>query len=175
MKIKIPKSNRKRALILVDLQKSFVKKDKGRIIKNLSLLLKQETYDLFIEATFHAEKGSLWDKQTHWTFLYESTIPEISKLLKGRKVIKVKKDTRSVFKGDKNIVVLLRKNKIKEVHIVGFDTSDCVFATAQESFDNGFYTYVIEECTGSSGGKLLHSKAISLLRYLKLTNHISKI
>jgi nicotinamidase-related amidase len=171
MKIKIPKSNRKRALILVDLQSGFVKNQKNNIVENITTLLKQEKYDLFIEATFHAEKGSLWDKQTHWTFPYEPTIPEISNLLKGKRVIKVKKETRSTFKGNKDIGNLLKNNRIKEIHIVGFDTNDCVFTTAQESFDNGFYTYVIEECTGSSGGHSLHLKAITLLRYLALTNH----
>jgi len=171
MKIKIPKSNHKRALVLVDLQDGFVKKQKDRIVKNLKILLEQESYDVFIEATFHAEKGSLWDKQTHWTFPYEPTLPEISELLKDKSVVKVKKETRSAFKGNKNILALLKRNRIQEVHIVGFDTNDCVFATAQESFDNGFYTYVIEECTGSSDGYLLHIKTISILRHLGLTNH----
>src|SRR5688572_3718024 len=100
MKIKIPKSNHKRALVLVDLQDGFVKKQKDRIVKNLKILLEQESYDVFIEATFHAEKGSLWDKQTHWTFPYEPTLPEISELLKDKSVVKVKKETRSAFKGN---------------------------------------------------------------------------
>ncbi|MBI2013747.1 MAG: cysteine hydrolase [Candidatus Colwellbacteria bacterium] len=170
--IKIPKSNRKRALILVDIQKSFVKNQKSKLIKNLDKLLKQEKYDLFIEATFHAEKGSLWDRQTHWTFPYEPMISEITKkLLKGKKIVKVIKETRSAFKGNKNILALLRKKKIEEIHVAGFDINDCVFATAQESFDYGFYTYVIEECVGSSAGVALHKAAIKILRYLGLTNH----
>ena len=57
------------------------------------------------------------------------------------------------------------------MHIAGLDTNDCVFATAQDSFDLGFSTYVIEECTGSSEGKKLHDSAIFILRHLGLTNH----
>ncbi|MES3031688.1 MAG: isochorismatase family protein [Patescibacteria group bacterium] len=171
MKIKIQKSNRKRALILVDIQEGFVKKEKSRIIKNLGFLLKQQKYDLYVEVTFHAEKGSLWDKQTKWTFPYEPTMSEVLDLLKGKKVIKVIKETRSPFKGDVRLNSALKKSKIEEVHIVGFDSSDCVFATAQEAFDLGFFTYVIEECTGASQGEKIHKSAIGILRSLGLTNH----
>lgn len=171
LRIKIPRSNHRRALILVDLQNGFLKKQKARLVRNLAKLLKQEKYDLYIEVTFHAKPGSLWEKQIHWTFPYEATAPEVLKLLEGINAVKVIKETRSAFKGDKNIAHLLKKNKIQEIHIVGFDTNDCVFATAQEGFDNGFYTYIIEECTGSSGGSLLHRNAIKILRYLGLTNN----
>ncbi len=170
-KIKLPKSDRKRALILVDIQHGFIKRWDKSFEKNLRSLFAQETYDLYVEATFHAEKGSLWDKQTKWTFPYEPTAPWGLELLKGKKVVKVKKTTRSTFKGNIKLEALLKKNKIEEVHIVGFDTGSCVYATAQESFDKGFFTYVIEECTGSSDGLKMHKNAISVLRRLGLTNH----
>lgn len=169
--IKIPKSNNKRALILVDIQKGFLKKWEKPLISNLKKLLAQELYDLYVEVTFHAEKGSLWDKQTNWTFPYEPTVPEVLDLLKGKNVIKIIKETRSAFKGNVNLFSVLQKNKIKEVHVVGMDSSDCVFATAQEAFDLGFYTYVIEECTGASQGEKIHKNAIAILRCLGLTNH----
>jgi nicotinamidase-related amidase len=175
MKIKIPKSNRKRALILVDIQHGFVKQWNKSFLKNLKNLLENQKYDIYIEATFHADKGSIWDKQTKWTFPHEATIPEVLKLLKGKKVTKVVKETRSTFKGNIKLNSLFRKNKIEEVHIVGFDTGSCVYATAQESFDLGFYTYVIEECTGSSDGLQMHTHAIKVLRRLGMTNHTSKI
>jgi nicotinamidase-related amidase len=170
-KIHLPKSNRTKALILVDFQKGFMKYRKKIVVKNLELLLKYTSYTLYIDTTFHAEKGSLWDKQTKWTFPYQPTIPEVKKLLKG-KVVSIIKETRSAFKGNKDLKKILRKHKVTEVHIVGFDSNDCIFATAQESFDLGFYTYVIEECTGASNGVKIHNSAITILRNLGLTNHI---
>ncbi|MES3031769.1 MAG: isochorismatase family protein [Patescibacteria group bacterium] len=171
MGIKIPKSNKKKALILVDIQHGFIKRWGKSFLRNLKDLIIKEKYDLYVEVTFHAEKGSLWDKQTNWTFPYESTVPEVLDLLKGKKVIKVIKETRSAFKGNVRLYPALKKNKIEEVHVVGFDSNDCVFATAQEAFDLGFFTYVIEECTGASQGEKIHKSAISILRNLGLTNN----
>ncbi len=171
MKIKLPKSNRKRALIVVDIQEGFIEDWSPSFRKNVAWLLSNELYALYIEATFYAPKGSLWEKQTGWTFPYEPTVPWVLELLKGKKVIQIKKNTRSTFKGNINLEKLLRKNKIEELHIIGFDTGSCVYATTQEAFDKGFFTYVIEECVGSSDGMKMHKNAISVLRKLGLTNH----
>jgi nicotinamidase-related amidase len=83
----------------------------------------------------------------------------------------VDKETKSVFKGDKNVASILREKNITEVHIVGLDTNDCVLATAYESFDLGFVTYVIEECCQSSLSEELHKYAIEILRGQNMTNN----
>jgi hypothetical protein len=108
-KIPIPKSKHKRALILVDIQRGFLKGWKGPLLKNLEALLAQESYDLYVEATFHAEKGSLWDTQVGWTFPYEPSVTSIREFLSKKKpVVSVVKETKSAFKGDKNLAALLR-------------------------------------------------------------------
>ena len=169
--IPIPRSKRKRALILVDIQQGFLKKWKGPLLANLTKLFSQEEYDLYVEVTFHADKKSLWDMQTSWTFPYEPSVPEVLKLLKDKHVIRVVKETRSSFKGDRDLNKILKRHGIREVHIVGIDLSDCVFATVQEAFDLGFFAYVIEECTGDSQGERIYKSAIAILRSLGLTNH----
>lgn len=85
--------------------------------------------------------------------------------------VHVIKDTKSVFKGNASLSKILKKKQIKEVHIVGLDTNDCVLATAYEAFDLGFFTYVIEECTESSSSEKLHKQGLGLLRHLNLTNN----
>ena len=176
VKIPIPKSSRKKALLLVDIQHGFIKNAKKSFLLNLKKLFVQQMYDLYIEITFHADAGSIWDKQTEWTFPYEPSVPEIMELLQhvdNKKVLHIVKETSSAFKGDKNLYKILTQKGIEEVHIVGFDLSDCVFSTAHEAFDLGFYTYVIEECTGvskDSGGEKIYKYAIAILRNLGLTN-----
>jgi len=176
-KIPIPKSSRTKAILFVDIQKGFIKKWNKPFLSNIATLCAQETYDLYVDITFHAEKESLWDKQTNWTFPYEPSVPEITEILKNiesKKVVHIIKETRSAFKGDKDLKKLLLQKGIEEVHVVGFDSNDCVFATAQESFDFGFYTYVIEECTGASNGERMHKYGIEIMRNLRLTNHSAK-
>jgi nicotinamidase-related amidase len=65
----------------------------------------------------------------------------------------------------------LQDNEIEEVHIVGVDTSDCVLASAHESFDLGYFTFVIEECCQVAHDRTLHEKAVDILRFGKLTNN----
>jgi nicotinamidase-related amidase len=175
MQFPIPKSKRKKALIAVDIQHGFTKDWNKKFISNIKHLLESQKYDLYAEVSFHADKGSLWDRQTKWTFPYEPVLAEVHELFKGKKPIQIIKETRSAFKGTPKLLPALKKKGIKEVHVIGFDSNDCVFATAQEAFDLGFYTYVIEECTGASAGVTMHKHAIEMLRELGLTNQEGKI
>lgn len=159
-----------KALIVVDVQEGFLNDRNRWIIPHIQKLLRDGGYDLYIEAIFHAEPGSLWDTQVHWTFPLQPTIPEIEKWLPAD-TVRVTKMTKSVFKGDVDVTGLLKSKSIEEVHIVGVDTQDCVLATAQEAFDLGFYTCVIEECTESSESSVLREYALGILRHLRMTNH----
>jgi len=159
--------NRKKALIIVDVQKAFVSPRNMHVVKNIEKLLKSTAYDLYVATIFHAEKGSIWDKQQKWTRPKSKdtiTLPEIRKQLEGKNVIFIEKETKSVFKGKPDITNYLKRKRIEEIHVVGYQTDDCVLATAYESFDLGFLTYVVENCCQSSSGKL-HKEALSLLRH----------
>ena len=57
------------------------------------------------------------------------------------------------------------------MHIVGLDANDCVLATAYESFDLDFFTYVIEECVQASEGQAMHEKGLAVLSHVNLTNN----
>lgn len=174
MEISIPNPERKRGLILVDTQPGFVGDENTHVIPRIQAVIREGEYDLLVEATFGVEEGSLWDRQVGFTFPNEPTVPEIAALL-GPDTIRIKKSTKSAFKGDIDLVEVLRAHQIEEVHVVGLDTNDCVLSTAEESFDYGFYTYVLEECTASSAGNEYHEKALEILREVEMTNHSSRI
>ena len=172
----IPDSRRKKALILIDIQHIFLKRKsvKKNMICNVQKVLSKVPYDMYIEAVFFADKNSLWQQQTNWCAPRDkqtTTINKVAMLLKDKHVVSLMKSTKSAFKGNKDIKNILHKKRIKELHIVGVDTNDRVLATAYEAFDLGFFTYVLEECTASSGSSLLHKNALSLLRYVNLTNN----
>jgi len=172
--MQIPSSPRSKALVVVDVQPSFLNARNKNVVQNILKLLSTTKYDLYIEATFHAEKASLWDIQQKWVCPKgekTQTIEDISKKLGNFGALRVEKETKSVFKGDKNVASILREKNITEVHVVGLDTNDCVLATAYESFDLGFITYVIEECCQSSSSEELHKHAIEILRGQNMTNN----
>ena len=175
----------KKALIIVDVQDIFLNKKNKHVLVPISDLLESVPYDMYINAVFHAEKSSIWEKQIGWNVdrSEAKTHASIQKILdKKSNVVNVIKQTKSVFKCELNLkqgqvftecdfyglVGYLRVNGVKEIHIIGLDTNDCVLATAYEAFDLGFYTYVIEECVQSSEGNDLHIKSIDLLRHVGL-------
>lgn len=171
----IPHPERKRALIIVDIQTGFVNKRDEWIVSNVEAILKQGNYALCIDAIFHADKNSLWNKQEAWTFDLSPTVPEIKKLLDPKKTIFITKTTKSVFAAQSDLPQILKSQGIEEIHVVGYDTNDCVLATANDAFDAGFFTYVIEEGTDSSESEALRKAAIALLRENEMTNHSSLI
>lgn len=171
--MKFPHTNRKKALIVIDVQPAFMRPHNKHIVRNIVSLIETVPYELYIEAVFHAEKGSLWDQQQKWICPKNEdthTVDDIARVLESRQPIKVLKSTRSVFKGDQDILKILKDNDIEELHLVGTETNDCVFATALESFDLGYRVYVLEECCESaSEGR--HDPAVALLRHQGMTNN----
>ena len=65
----------------------------------------------------------------------------------------------------------MKEGNIEEIHIVGTETNDCVLASAYESFDLGFFTYVIEECCQSGTADEFHKKGLDILRKQCITNN----
>src|SRR3989338_6310539 len=172
--MKVPLSGRKKALLIVDVQPSFVNSRNKHVVNNIATLFEKVSYDLYVTAVFHAEKGSLWYKQQGWICPRDNNfyiLPQINDLLKDKKSVSIEKITKSIFKGNPDLLKLLKAHCIEEVHIVGFDTNDCVLASAYEAFDLGFFTYIIEECCESSSSSTLHRWALALLRKQNMTNN----
>jgi nicotinamidase-related amidase len=172
--MKIPWSDRKKVLVIVDVQQGFLNDRNKYIVENIQNLLQKASYDFYIESVFHAEKGSLWDRQTDWILPKDKDCKIVDALLealKGKDFLHVEKQTKSVFKGLPDLRNELKKKGIEEVHIVGLDANDCVLATAFEAFDFGYFTYVIEECTESSSSEEMRNAGFEILRHVNLTNN----
>jgi nicotinamidase-related amidase len=162
---------RKKALIIIDVQSAFINKRNNYIVKNILNHVKKTKYDLYVESVFHAEKYSIWDKQTNWILPKDKntrTLKDILEELKNKKAIHLEKTTKSVFKGSVNLLKILKENGIMEIHIVGLQTNDCIIATAFEAFDSGFFTYIIENCCEAETRKE-HKLGIQILRMQELT------
>ncbi|MDP3742177.1 MAG: cysteine hydrolase [Candidatus Micrarchaeota archaeon] len=171
--MKVPNSGRKKALLIIDLQSAFVDSRNNYLVQNIASLIKNMNYDFYASAIFHAEKNSLWDKQQNWTCPKNSdfhTVEPVNQLLEPLNVVRVEKETKSIFKGDKKLLEMLKRKRIEEVHVVGCDTNDCVLASAFEAFDLGFFTYVIEECCQAPLEEL-QVAALDVLRRQHMTNN----
>jgi nicotinamidase-related amidase len=171
--MKIPDTHRKRALIVIDLQPAFIKPHNQHIVPNIISLIERVPYDVYVEAVFHAEKGSLWDTQQGFTVPKDEgmrTVNEVMKALKPHNPLHVIKETRSTFRGDQDLAAYFKESGIEEVHLVGTETHDCVLATAYDAFAEGFPVYAIEECI-ESGTPGRHEAGLTLLRWQNMTNN----
>ena len=172
--MQIPNTWRKKALLIVDIQESFIIDRNKYIIPKIEKIINNLDYDLIISSITYNKKNTQWDKQIWWTEMQdirEDIIPELSEILKNKSHIKVEKLTRSIFKADTDILNILKQNKIEEIHIVWYETNDCVMASCFDSIDLEFYTFVIEEACETRTTASNHSKAIDILNYLNLTNN----
>lgn len=170
----IPQTGRNKALFIVDVQKEFIINRNKYIIPYIVELIQKGDYDTILYSISYNKEWSLWYKQIGW---FENpketdTIPEILQALQTHKnVYKVMKLSKSIFKCDENIHKILQKHQIEEIHICWYESNDCVFVTAEESFDLWFFTFVIEEATETRTTAINHTYAIALLKYLNLTNN----
>jgi nicotinamidase-related amidase len=171
--MRLPDSDRKKALIVVDLQPAFIKDHNSHIVPKVKALLERVAYDAYVEAVFSAEKDSLWDVQQKWICPEDEethTVDEIRELLASKKPLRVHKHTRSAFRGNQDVAAFLEEKGIEEVHLVGTETNDCVLATAFDAFDSGYPVYVLEECCESATpGR--HQMGLDLLRLQGMTNN----
>ena len=169
----IPASGRTKALFVVDVQKGFLDDRTNYIVPNILKLIATVPYDAYVLASFHAGKGSRWEKQQGWTFPRgpsAEVVPEIMNALRHRYAYVVEKETRSVFKGMPDVFPLLKKKGIEEIHVVGTQTNDCILATCLDAFDLGFYPYAIEECCEAEPSEL-HKAGLRLLQEQCMTNN----
>lgn len=171
--MKLPHTTYKKALIVVDLQPAMLKPHNGHIVPKIASLIKQVPYDTYVEAVWHSDNDSLWGEMMHVDHPKDDTthtVDVVHNLLVPHHPLQVTKTSRSVFMGDQDVAVYLRKQGIEEVHLVGTETNDCVFATTMSAFDLGFRPYVLEECCEALyEGR--HGQGVQLLRYQKLTNN----
>lgn len=172
--MKIPITWRKKALIIVDVTESFINDRNKYIIPNIVKIIENINYDLFISTIPYNEKWSLRVKQGWWFDLIGQDDKLNSTIIKSLEIknhITLRKITKSAFKWDLNLEKLLSDNNITEVHIVWYESNDCVLATAFEAFDLWFYSFIIEEACETWKTASNHEYAIPILKYLNLTNN----
>lgn len=171
--MKVPHTQKRKALVIIDVQDAFLRPHNGYIVDNILKLIDKEPYDLYVDAVFFAAPGSLWHKQQNWSMPDDSavqTVQSIDEKLQDKNRLTITKSSRSVFKGTPSLIEALQANDIAELHVCGIATHDCVLATAFEAFDLGYPVYAIEECCQSSTpGR--HDYGITLLRFQHMSNN----
>jgi len=157
----------KKALIVIDLQKGFI----TRFTKNLPLKIQRfiqkrgKDYDLIIFTQYRNHPKSNFVKNLKYReFMREEEygfVEELKGLTNSRNTFV--KDTYGSFVKDR-VLNELRKNRIKEVHLTGVDTENCVLTFARDAFDRGFRVVVLRSMCRSSSSPKLHKAALKIIK-----------
>lgn len=180
MKINLPKSAAKRALIIIDVQPATLRSEAAfKVLDLIRSYVRIAQYDAYVIATYSATPDSMFFRQSNWLITAEAAGPTdtiIEQIIdrKPQPALRVHKTLRSVFKLS-DVIPFIASNKIEEVHVLGFDINDCVLATAYDALDLGYFSYVIEECSGRTDGNHdLINAALSILRKQNMTNNSNR-
>ncbi|MGV2191922.1 cysteine hydrolase family protein [Agrobacterium vitis] len=183
IEIEMPLAGRRRALLVIDVQPATLSADAAfQTLERIRAYIRNANYDAYVIASFHAPDGSMFERQLQWTLSKDAAgpvDPVIAAIIAatGKPWFALDKTVRSVFKAEKDDPLrdFLTVHEIDELHMTGFDINDCVLASAYDGLDRGYFSFVIEECSGrTDADRLVTDAALTVLRKQAMTNRSSR-
>jgi biuret amidohydrolase len=160
-----------KALLVIDMQKEGVKKlyRQKEVIDNISKLI-----DKFNFKNYKVVQARVWitnPKKTSMTKLYPSegiantSGTEIIPELRDKHYDKIiNKPNYSAFY-DTQLDNYLKKNRIKELFIVGINTGCCILFTGVDAFYRGYDVFLVEDANSTSAGKKRWERGMKEFQY----------
>jgi len=155
-----------KALFVIDVQKFFENKKTKSIARKINNYIRKNKnkYSLIIFTVFKNDsKSSLW-RIFKWKGCNKGKeieiINELSDLVDSSKIIF--RNTYSLLKAPK-LKEKLKKNKIKQIDICGFDTDACVLATTYDLFDSGYKPVILKNLCFSTSKEKLHEPTLKII------------
>lgn len=157
----------KKALIIIDVQKGFVNKLTAGVVKKIRnyIIKNKDKYDLVAFTKYVNYKDSNFVKNLDWYGFMSNEETDIVDQLKefvndNNLFVKY---TYSSFV-DNKLLNLLKKHKIEQVEIAGFDTENCVLTFARDAFDRGLSVVVFKKLSASHSNPKLHRAALEIIK-----------
>jgi nicotinamidase-related amidase len=131
-------------LIVIDLQKGFVKPQSDHILPVIDRILRHNSFGLILQTKYVNPKGSTLERNLGWTALRSSDDEEFVFDIKGAKIF-----SRSRYSAvDDKMLKLLKPTD--RIYLCGLETDACVLATAFSLFDAGLKVHIIEDATATN-------------------------
>jgi nicotinamidase-related amidase len=151
-------------LVVVDVQEGFVTPETRATVPHIEDHLRRRRGDLagVIATRFVNVPDSLYETQRDWHEMMEGpTTQVLPRIRQDADVVLVKHglapDRDELMEG-------LRRLAVEEVELCGFDTDQCVLATALQLWDLGIAPRVLAPLCSSSGGHEMHLAGLAMLR-----------
>lgn len=157
----------KKALIVIDVQKGFVNKLTADAVKEIRSYIKKnkDKYELIIFTKYMNRKDSNFVKNLDWHGFMSNEetdiVDELKEFVNDNNLFV--KYTYGSFV-DSKLLNVLKKHKIDQVELAGFDTENCVLTFARDAFDRGLSVVVFKKLSASHSNLKLHQAALEIIK-----------
>ena len=135
-----------KVLMVIDMQKGFIKAQNAHLEKNINKLLNSKIFDRVIYTMFKNNKNSPFVKILNWTDMQDSEKQQIVVDIIPNSLIWEKQS----YGLPTERIVDLKNNKVQEVYLCGTDIDACVLNIAYNLFDNNIKPIFISDCCDTS-------------------------
>ncbi len=162
-----------KALIIIDAQKGFFNGLTAKTYFRIKdfIVGHGQDYQVIVFTKYLNHPNSNFVRNLKWRgFMKEAQtdiVDELKIFVTSKNLFP--KDTYGSFV-DNRLLNFLRKNKIDQVELAGFDTENCVLTFARDAFDRGMKVAVWKNLVASHSNKKLHLAALEII-----SNNIGEI
>ena len=155
-----------KALFVIDVQGFFENKGTKLVARKINNYIKKNKskYSFIIFTVFKNNSTSSLQKIFKWNGCSKGKdikiIKELSESVSKNKIVFRK--TYSLYKVPQ-IQNKLKKHKIEQVDICGFDTDCCILAATYDLFDSGYRPVILKSLCFSTSKEKLHKPALKII------------
>lgn len=153
-----------RGLIVVDIQEGFLTSETRPVLPAIleHLAMARGRYQVVIATRFLNRPASLYETERDWCEMTEGPETELVPDVADRVDLIIPKHGLAPVPGE--LLPELRRRDIRRVELCGFDTDQCVLATALLLWDGGIAPRVIATLCASAGGPEVHEAGLVVTR-----------
>jgi len=155
-------SGKARALIVVDVQRGFVTPDTEATVSRVLEHIQRERrrYAVVIATRFINSPGSMYETEREWDGMMDAQ--DISLVSGIDSAVDAVLSKHGLAPDPGELLPILRG--VEQVEVCGFDTDQCVLATALLLWDAGIVPRVLASLCSSSGGPDMHEAGLAIAR-----------
>ena len=148
-------------IIIVDMQKGFMKETNFHLIEKINNYLKQNDFDNIFFTKCVNDSDSPYTKLLNWNGITNEKEQElILDIPNGAKIL-----TKNCYGLSCDNIKLFKDLGITEIEICGTDTDACCLAIAFNLFDNNIKPIILSDlCASSSRNKNIHNNALEIMK-----------
>ena len=153
-----------RALLIVDVQRGFIVPHTAPTVRAIARFIRRERhrYASVIATRFVNRPGSLYETERDWHAMMSDE--EVALLPDVAEAAELVLSKHGLAPDREVLFPALRARDVATVDLCGFDTDQCVLATALLLWDAAFVPRLLAELCSSSGGPDMHEAGLAIAR-----------